>query len=173
MLRPASRGHSPSHTEAEPPRLEAPSDEGCTTDSDPIGSQGMLNRADCSGSLTGHRFALRVGAPGNDRGMSGRTILLAAALTVVNRYPVCMPERAMLRNIRFAVGKPFIRSGGRKSIQCEEVAVDRRAPILKADLPHAPGARAHVPCRIKDVPVTDFERNCTGLSGLSCRLSCV
>jgi hypothetical protein len=60
-------------------------------------------------------------------------------------------------NIRAAGGRAFIRGGSRKTIQCEEVAVDQLAPILRAYLQHVPGARPHVPVN-KDAPVADFER---------------
>ena len=39
----------------------------------------------------------------------------------------------------------------------EEVAPDRRAPVLKAYLKRAPNARAHVPID-EDAPLAEFER---------------
>ena len=39
----------------------------------------------------------------------------------------------------------------------EEVAADRRAPVLKAYLKRAPGARPHLPIH-KDAPLSEFEQ---------------
>ncbi len=51
----------------------------------------------------------------------------------------------------------MLRSGGREEIYLEEVPADQRAPILKAYLQRAPGARPHVPVN-KDAPIADFEK---------------
>jgi hypothetical protein len=42
-------------------------------------------------------------------------------------------------------------------VRLEEVAVDRRAPVLKAYLKAAPGARPHLPVH-KDAALSEFER---------------
>jgi hypothetical protein len=39
----------------------------------------------------------------------------------------------------------------------QEIAADRRAPVLKAYLQRAPGARAHLPID-KDAPLVEFEK---------------
>jgi len=62
-----------------------------------------------------------------------------------------------VRNLRAAGGRAALRSGAREEIRLEEVATDQRAPILKAYLQRAPGARPHIPVD-KDAPLTEFER---------------
>jgi hypothetical protein len=44
----------------------------------------------------------------------------------------------------------------REQVRLEEVPVDQRAPILKAYLKRAPGARPHLPVN-KDAPLAEFE----------------
>jgi hypothetical protein len=46
---------------------------------------------------------------------------------------------------------------GSEEVQLEEVLAGRRAPILKAYLQRAPGARPHVPVN-KDAPLAEFEK---------------
>jgi hypothetical protein len=50
-----------------------------------------------------------------------------------------------------------IRSGGREEVQLHEVSADQRAPILKAYLQRAPGARPHVPVS-KDAALAEFQK---------------
>jgi hypothetical protein len=50
-----------------------------------------------------------------------------------------------------------LRHGRREDVRLEEIAADRRAPVLKAFLKKAPGARPHVPVD-KDAPLEEFER---------------
>jgi hypothetical protein len=50
-----------------------------------------------------------------------------------------------------------LRSGGREEVQLAEVPVDQRAPILRAYLQRAPGARPHVPVH-KDAALAEFEK---------------
>jgi len=53
---------------------------------------------------------------------------------------------------------PFsARHGCREEVHLQEVAADRRAPVLKAYLKRAPGARAHLPID-KDAPLAEFEQ---------------
>jgi hypothetical protein len=42
-------------------------------------------------------------------------------------------------------------------VHLQEVAADRRAPVLKAYLQRAPGARPHLPID-KDAPLAEFEK---------------
>ena len=58
-------------------------------------------------------------------------------------------------NLRAAQGKAVIHAGKRTPVILEEVPVEQRAPILKAYLQIAPGARPHIPVD-KDAPLTDF-----------------
>lgn len=92
---------------------------------------------------------------------SGRTISLPVVVTVINgqRYLVSMLGENVqwVLNVRAAGGKATLRSGGREEIQLEEVPNDQRAPILKAYLQRAPGARPHIPVG-KDAPVAEFAK---------------
>jgi len=62
-----------------------------------------------------------------------------------------------VHNVRAAGGRAVLRSGGREEIQLEEVPTDQRAPILRAYLRRAPGARPHVPVN-KDAALAEFEK---------------
>jgi deazaflavin-dependent oxidoreductase (nitroreductase family) len=92
---------------------------------------------------------------------SGQTISLPVAVVVVNgeRYLVSMlgEDVQWVKNVRAAGGRAALRSGGRERIVLEDVPAERRAPILRAYLQRAPGARPHVPVE-KDAPLADFER---------------
>lgn len=91
---------------------------------------------------------------------SGRTISLPVVIAVVaeQRYLVSMlgDNAQWVKNVRATFGRAVIRSGGREEIQLEEVPVDKRAPILKAYLQRAPGARPHVPVN-KNAAITEFQ----------------
>ena len=91
---------------------------------------------------------------------SGKTVSLPVVVTIVNgqRYLVSMlgDNVQWVRNVRAAGGRAVIRSGGREEIQLEEVPAGQRAPILKAYLRRAPGARPHIPVD-KDAPLADFQ----------------
>ena len=92
---------------------------------------------------------------------SGRIVTLPLVMAVVGgeRYLVSMlGEKAnWVRNVRAAGGEVTIRHGRREEVRLEEVAVGRRAPVLKAYLQRAPNARAHLPVS-KDAPLAEFER---------------
>jgi F420H(2)-dependent quinone reductase len=92
---------------------------------------------------------------------SGRTIRLPLVMAVVEgeRYLVSMlgPEANWVRNVEAAGGNVTIRHGRRERVRLEEVPVEQRAPILKAYLKRAPGARPHVAVH-KDAPLSEFER---------------
>jgi len=57
--------------------------------------------------------------------------------------------------VRAAGGQVILVHGRTESVQLEEVAVERRAPILKSYLQLAPGARPHLPVD-KDAPLEAF-----------------
>jgi len=59
--------------------------------------------------------------------------------------------------VRASDGRAVLRSRGREAIHLVEVPVPERAPILKAYLQRAPGARPHVSIN-KDAPLTEFEK---------------
>src|SRR5215813_419149 len=62
-----------------------------------------------------------------------------------------------VHNVRATGGKAVLRHGRREEIRLEEVPADQRAPILKAYLQRAPGARPHVPVN-KDAALSEFEK---------------
>lgn len=92
---------------------------------------------------------------------SGRTISFPLIMVRVNgqRFLASMlGENAQwVRNVRAAGGKAVLRSGGREEVQLVELTVHQRAPILKAYLQVADGARPHVPVD-KDAPLAEFEK---------------
>jgi len=92
---------------------------------------------------------------------SGRTVSLPVVIAVVDgqRYLVSMLGENVhwVHNVRAAGGRAALRSGGREEIQLEEVPTDQRAPILRAYLQRAPGARPHVPVN-KDAALAEFEK---------------
>ena len=92
---------------------------------------------------------------------SGRTVSLPVVVAVVDgeRYLVSMLGENVhwVQNVRAAGGRAVLRSGGREEVHLEEVPADQRAPILKAYLQRAPGARPHLPVN-KDAPLADFEK---------------
>jgi deazaflavin-dependent oxidoreductase (nitroreductase family) len=92
---------------------------------------------------------------------SRRTVSLPVVIAVVDgqRYLVSMlGERAnWVQNVRAARGRAVLRRGGREEVALLEVPAEQRAPILKAYLQRAPGARPHVPVN-KDAALVEFER---------------
>lgn len=91
---------------------------------------------------------------------SGKLIAVPVVIASVDgeRYLVSMlgDDAQWVQNIRAAHGKAFLRSGKRVEILLEEVPTEQRAPILKAYLNVAPGARPHIPVD-KDAPLSAFE----------------
>jgi hypothetical protein len=92
---------------------------------------------------------------------SGRMISLPLVMAVVEgeRYLVSMlgDDVDWVRNVRAAGGHVTLRQGRREEVRLEEVAADRRAPMLKAYLKRAPGARPHLPVH-RDAPLSEFEQ---------------
>jgi len=92
---------------------------------------------------------------------SGKLISFPLVMTVMNgeRHLVSMlGENAnWVRNVKAAGGKARLRHGISEQVVLEEIDVQQRAPILKAYLQHAPGARPHIPVS-KDAPVSEFEK---------------
>jgi hypothetical protein len=89
---------------------------------------------------------------------SGRVQSLPLVMAVAEgeRYLVSMlgEEVAWVRNVRAAGGNVTLRHGRREEVRVE-VAPERRAPVLKAYLKRAPGARPHLPIH-KDAPLSEF-----------------
>jgi len=92
---------------------------------------------------------------------SGRTFSLPVVIAVVDgqRYLVSMlgDNVQWVHNVRASGGRAVLRSSAREEIQLEEVPVDQRAPILRAYLQRAPGARPHVPVN-KDAALAEFQK---------------
>jgi deazaflavin-dependent oxidoreductase (nitroreductase family) len=92
---------------------------------------------------------------------SGRIFSLPLVMAIVDgrRYLVSMLGNNVqwVHNVRAAGGKAVLRHGRREEIRLEELPADQRAPILKAYLQRAPGARPHVPVN-KDAALSEFEK---------------
>ena len=92
---------------------------------------------------------------------SGRIFSLPLVMAIVDgqRYLVSMlgDNVQWVHNVRAAGGKAVLRHGHREEIRLEEVPAGQRAPILKAYLQRAPGARPHVPVD-KDAALSEFEK---------------
>jgi hypothetical protein len=92
---------------------------------------------------------------------SGNTISFPLAMLVMNgeRYLVSMlgANTNWVRNLEAAGGKATLRHGITEQVLLESVEPSQRAPILKAYLRVAPGARPHIPVS-KDAPVSEFEK---------------
>ena len=92
---------------------------------------------------------------------SGRTFSLPLVMAIVDgqRYLVSMLGNNVqwVHNVHATGGKAVLRHGRREEIRLEEVPPGQRAPILKAYLQRAPGARPHVPVN-KDAALSEFEK---------------
>ncbi len=92
---------------------------------------------------------------------SGRAISFPLVMVTMDggRYLASMlgDNTQWVRNVRAWGGRAILRNGGREEVQLEELPVEQRAPILKAYLQAAPGARPHVPVD-KDAPLAEFEK---------------
>jgi deazaflavin-dependent oxidoreductase (nitroreductase family) len=80
---------------------------------------------------------------------SGRTHTFPLVMTDFEgeRYLVSMlgNDAAWVRNVEAAGGRAVLRRSGEQPVRLEPVPVERRAPVLKAYLREAPGARPHLP----------------------------
>ena len=92
---------------------------------------------------------------------SGKVISFPLALTQLNgeRYLVSMlgEDANWVQNIKAAEGKALLRHGIAEHVRLVDVNANQRAPILKAYLQIAPGARPHIPVS-KDAPLAAFEQ---------------
>ena len=91
---------------------------------------------------------------------SGRIVSFPLVMVTIDgqRYLASMlgDNTQWVRNVRASGGKAVLRSGGREDVQLEEIPADQRAPILKAYLKVASGARPHIPVN-EDAPLAEFE----------------
>ena len=92
---------------------------------------------------------------------SGKVVSLPLAMVTMNaeRYLVSMlgDETNWVRNVRAANGSARLVHGSSEQVLLEEVDIRQRAPILKAYLQLAPGARPHIPIS-KDASISEFEK---------------
>lgn len=92
---------------------------------------------------------------------SGKIISFPLAMTVMNgeRYLVSMLGEGTnwVCNVRAAGGRAELVHGIREQVLLEEVDTSQRAPVLRAYLQLAPGARPHIPVS-KDAPISEFEK---------------
>jgi deazaflavin-dependent oxidoreductase (nitroreductase family) len=90
---------------------------------------------------------------------SGKSIRLPMVMVVVagERYLVSMlgANAGWVKNMQAAGGNVTLHHGRHEAVHLDEVAVDQRAPVLKAYLQRASGARAHMPID-KDAPLAAF-----------------
>ena len=86
------------------------------------------------------------------------TLPLVIARYDGNEYAVSMLGQGSrwVRNVRAAKGKAVIHAGRRRPVILDEVRAEACAPILKAYLAQAPGARPHIPVDQAE-PVAAFE----------------
>ena len=95
---------------------------------------------------------------------SGQIVSFPLVMFTVDeqRYLASMlgEDAQWVRNVRAANGKAVLRSGGYENVQLEEIPADQRAPLLKAYLHAAPGARPHMPIDM-DAPLDEFEKIAT------------
>lgn len=92
---------------------------------------------------------------------SGKVVSFPLAMVTMNgkRYLVSMlgEEANWVKNVKAARGKAELVHGKRETVHLTEIEPQQRAPILKAYLKIAPGARPHLPIS-KDAPISAFEQ---------------
>jgi F420H(2)-dependent quinone reductase len=92
---------------------------------------------------------------------SGKLISFPLVMIVMSgeRYLVSMLGENVnwIRNVKAAGDIATLRHGVNEQVLLKEVDVSKRAPILKAYLQIAPGARPHIPVS-KDAPISEFEK---------------
>src|SRR5271169_6245679 len=92
---------------------------------------------------------------------SGRASLVQLVMAQVGteRYLVSMlgDNADWVRNAHASAGAAVLRHGTTEKVRLEDVPVLRRAPILKAYLQVAPGARPHFDVS-RDAPLAEFEK---------------
>jgi hypothetical protein len=104
------------------------------------------------------RFLVTLETRGRSTGRTHR-IPLVAADVAGNRYIVSMLGENVdwVRNVRTANGAAVLRYGPVENVSLCEMPIEERAPILKAYLARAPGARPHFDIAW-NAPLADFER---------------
>jgi len=112
-----------------------------------VASLGLTPGYIVSLETTGHRTG-RVGS-----------IPLVLADHAGERYAVSMlgEHSPWVHNVRAAGGRAILRHGRRREVRLVELPLEARAPILKAYVRRAVGARPHIPVD-PDAPLGDFAR---------------
>jgi hypothetical protein len=91
---------------------------------------------------------------------SGKLISFPLVMAAVDgkRYLVSMlgEEANWVQNIKASGGKATLRHGISEQVVLKEIEGNQKAPILKAYLQIAPGARPHIPIS-RDAPLAQFE----------------
>jgi deazaflavin-dependent oxidoreductase (nitroreductase family) len=91
---------------------------------------------------------------------SGRALSFPLVMAAVEgeRYLVSMlgADAAWVRNVKAAAGHAVMHHGRTEQVRLEELPTEKRAPVLKAYLQRAPGARPHMPVD-KDAPLEEFQ----------------
>jgi deazaflavin-dependent oxidoreductase (nitroreductase family) len=92
---------------------------------------------------------------------SGKMVRFPLAMTVIDgeRYLVSMlgEHTNWVQNVQAADGEAKLVHGISEQVHLEEVVREQRAPILRAYLQIAPGARSHIPVN-RDAPLAEFEK---------------
>ena len=103
-------------------------------------------------------FLVALETTGRRSGRGYRNALVAADYDG-QRYLVSMLGENVdwVRNVREAGGDAAIRYRGRRSVRLVEVPVEERAPIIKAYISRARGARPHIAVD-HDAPLAEFEK---------------
>ena len=103
-------------------------------------------------------FIVRLEVAGRRSGKIRSTILVTAQ-HAGERYLVSVlgDVSHWVRNVRAAGGHAVIRHGRRRSVRLEEVPVEQRAPVLRAYLKWALGARAVLQLG-PNAPLEEFQR---------------
>ena len=131
------------------------------------GAEGRLRRGSFRtarvGYMRGSKMSLagwlyRGGRPNRVARVADRCMAAIGAFGVTPGYLITLEVQG--RRSGRAVRLPLVMvvvAGRREEVRLEEVAPDRRAPVLKAYLKRAPGARPHLPVD-KDAPLAEFEQ---------------
>jgi hypothetical protein len=101
-------------------------------------------------------YLVTLEVPGRRSGRPIRQPMVIASVAG-ERYLVSMLGEGVnwVKNMQAAGGNVILHHGRHEQVHLEEIAADLRAPILKAYLQRAPGARAHIPVD-KDAPLAAF-----------------
>ena len=119
-----------------------------------------LNSAGAWASSRGIGPSFMVGLETKGR-RTGRTLCVPMVVAELrsDRYLVSMlGENAdWVRNVRASNGEAVLRHGIVEQVELKEIAASERAPILRAYLQRAPGARPHFDIDL-DAPIEEFAR---------------